>query len=323
MLYLSTKDLLTIGIDWKKCTDSINGAVQCLYEKDFAQPVKPYLRFRDLTNRIIAMPAFVGGSVNMAGIKWISSFPGNINKQLPRASSLVVLNDVNTGVPLSVINSSRLSAIRTASVTAFMLNRFLTARGGDRSLVFGMTGFGPIGQMHLEMIQSLAGQRVQEVLIFDLRPIDLSVIPSAIRSKIRIVKSWQEAYVPADVFMTCTVSKERYIDLQPKPGSFHANVSLRDYGSSVLKQVPCQIVDDWTEVCRENTDVEAAHKEWNLTEADCLTIADFAIDNPLKRLGKEESAVFHPMGMAVFDLAIAGQFYASAIEKGIGTTLES
>lgn len=56
----------------------------CLANNEFAQPIKPYLRYNNLKNRIIAMPAYAGGECDMAGIKWIASYPDNIN-QIGRA----------------------------------------------------------------------------------------------------------------------------------------------------------------------------------------------------------------------------------------------
>jgi N-[(2S)-2-amino-2-carboxyethyl]-L-glutamate dehydrogenase len=62
MLYLNQSDIENIGIDWVSITKVIESTVRRLGENDFAQPIKPYLRYQDLKNRIIAMPAYVGGS---------------------------------------------------------------------------------------------------------------------------------------------------------------------------------------------------------------------------------------------------------------------
>ena len=124
MLLLNEDHIKEIGIDWHKTVGVINHAVMQLQGNDFAQPIKPYLRYRDKKNRIIAMPAFVGGDINMAGIKWIASFPGNIKKGIPRAHSVVILNDADTGAPVSIIHTALLSIIRTASVSGLILSCF-------------------------------------------------------------------------------------------------------------------------------------------------------------------------------------------------------
>lgn len=60
MLYLSENNLKEIALNWENTIEAIDYATKCLHERNFAQPIKPYLRYRDLKNRIIAMPAFVG-----------------------------------------------------------------------------------------------------------------------------------------------------------------------------------------------------------------------------------------------------------------------
>ena len=125
MRYLGDNNVQEIHLDWEQNIDAIASATQCIAAADIAQPLKPYLRYGDLQNRIIAMPAYVGGAINQSGIKWIASFPENIKKGIKRAHSVIILNDAKTGEPISVINSGSISAIRTASVSGLMLKKFM------------------------------------------------------------------------------------------------------------------------------------------------------------------------------------------------------
>src|SRR4051794_41716412 len=70
-------------------------------------PPSYFLQFPDRpTARIIALPASVGGSVRVDGLKWISSFPQNVSAGLPRASAVLILNDHDTGYPFACLDSS-------------------------------------------------------------------------------------------------------------------------------------------------------------------------------------------------------------------------
>lgn len=320
MHYLSKDDLLNIGIKWNDVIDRINDAVLTLKNGDFAQPIKPYLRFRNLTNRIIAMPAYVGGNVSFAGIKWIASFPDNINKNIPRANSVTILNDADTGVPVCIVNTSFISAVRTAAVTGLVVRQYLAAKTVKEAKV-GMTGFGPIGQLHLQMIGDLLGDNLKQISIYDLRPIDQALIPDNLKDKVRIVNSWEEAFDDADIFMTCTVSKAPYINKKPKPGSLQLNVSLRDYVADFVDYTQIMIVDDWEEICRENTDIEVMHKTKGLQEKDTHSLANVVTQEILKNAGADDVIMFNPMGMAVFDIATAAYYYDKAQQSGIGTVL--
>ena len=322
MLYLNEQHLQDVGIDWSSLVDVIEAAVRCLGNNDFAQPVKPYLRYRDLKNRIIAMPAFIGGDFDIAGIKWIASFPDNIHKGIPRAHSVVVLNKAETGEPVAIINTALLSILRTAAVTGLMIRYFDKVRP-IKNAKLAVIGWGPIGQYHLRMVMNLFAEKITRIFLYDLRPIDKAVIDFAPRDKIVVTENWQQAYEDTDVFITATVSSAAYIDLPPKKGSLQLNISLRDYKTDIYNYVKGSIiVDNWEEICREKTDVEMMHLEKGLLKDQTKSIADMVMDNCMADYPPDAPVMFNPMGMAVFDMALGCYFLNKARKMGIGQELK-
>jgi len=113
------------------------------------------------------------------------------------------------------------------------------------------------------------------------------------------------------------------VDEKPKDGSLLLNVSLRDFKTSVYDYVKNGIiVDDWTEVCREKTDIEFLHLEKGLEEKDTKSIIDVVCSDCLKGYDSSQPIMFNPMGMGIFDIAIATYYYEKSIELGIGKDME-
>lgn len=321
MLYLNEKDIKNIELHWNEIVQVIERAVSCVAENDYSQPIKPYLRYGDPQNRIIAMPAYVGGKIKTSGIKWISSFPKNIEQNIPRAHSVVILNDADTGEPYTIINTGLLSVLRTAGVTGTMIKAYDKVRNLERIKV-GIIGWGPIGQYHFKMVTELLKGKISNIYLYDLRSINKDDIDYEHKDHVHVCTSWEEAYKEADIFITCTVSKEAYIDQEPKKGSLQLNISLRDYKTNIFEYVKNGIiVDDWKEVCRENTDIEKMALEKGLRKVATKSIVDIICKNGMQQFDKDQVIMFNPMGMAMFDIAVGSYYYEKAKSLQIGTKL--
>jgi len=321
MRYFNSQHIQEIGVDWQGAVDAIEACTHAMARGDFAQPIKPYLRYRDPANRIIAMPAFVGEPFESAGIKWIASFPGNIDRGVKRAHSVTILNQHDTGKPFAVFNTALVSGIRTAAVSGWVTRLYQQARD-LRDIRVGMTGFGPIGQFHLDMLCAILGDRMSSFTLYDIREVDPGLLPRDASFDIRMADNWQEAYRDVDIFVTCTVSKAPYVDLRPKPGSLQLNVSLRDFKPETRAWMDVILVDEWEEICRENTDIENMHKQEGLQKEDTLSVIDLATRPETRAFKPNQTVMFNPMGMAVYDMAIAKHYYDRGVARNIGVALE-
>ena len=185
----------------------------------------------------------------------------------------------------------------------------------------GITGWGPIGRHHYKMVTELLKDKIDKVVLFDVRPIDPKTIEGPLKDKTVVGDSWQDAYRNADIFMTCTVSKAPYIDEKPKPRSLQLNVSLRDYQVEILDHTKAIIVDDWEEICREKTDIEMMHIKRGLKEEDTKSISDVVCHNAMAGYPDDMPIMFNPMGMAIFDIATGRYYMDRARTLGVGQEL--
>src|SRR5207245_9140880 len=98
-----------------ECIHMVRDAYLAHADGQSFNPDSYFLQFPDKPDcRIIALPAYLGKNFDVAGLKWIASYPANIQRGFPRASAVLVLNSSETGYPFAILESSITSAARPA-----------------------------------------------------------------------------------------------------------------------------------------------------------------------------------------------------------------
>ena len=92
--------------------------------------------------RLMAMPAYLGGSFQTSGVKWYGSNIANRDKGLPRSILMFTLSDTDTGAPMAYMSANLLSAYRTGAVPGVGA-RYLARKD---SKVIGLLGPGVMGK---------------------------------------------------------------------------------------------------------------------------------------------------------------------------------
>ena len=133
-LYLSEPDMIKAGVkDMKACVESMEKMLLLLKAGDYRMggengnshgcmimfpdhPKFPGMPRNTQDRRFMAMPAYLGGDYQMAGVKWYGSNIENKDKGLPRSILMMTLSDKDTGAPLAFMSANLLSAYRTGGV---------------------------------------------------------------------------------------------------------------------------------------------------------------------------------------------------------------
>src|SRR5213593_1948971 len=103
----------------RECIRIVREAYLAHADGQSVNPDSFFLRFPEKPDcRIIALPAYLGNGFGVAGLKWISSYPANVQRGFPRASAVLVLNNYESGYPFAILESSIISAARTAASAA-------------------------------------------------------------------------------------------------------------------------------------------------------------------------------------------------------------
>ena len=159
----------------KQVTELVEATYRLHGAGDSVNPPSYFLRFPDRpTARIIALPASIGGQVRVDGLKWISSFPENVAAGVPRASAVLILNDHDTGYPFACLESSIISATRTAASAALAADRL--SHGRARPMRVGFFGVGLIAR-YIHTFLTATGWSFDEIGVFDLHADERGGLP--------------------------------------------------------------------------------------------------------------------------------------------------
>lgn len=276
-------------------------------------------------NRIIALPAYLGGSFEICGLKWVSSFPGNLERGLDRASALVILSSPVTGQPEAILEASRISAKRTAASAALAARHLQTGKQTKR---LGVVGCGPI---NFEVVRFVlfTFPEIEKLFLFDLDHERTEVFKHSCQSRVADVEietlNSIEAVLESAPLITfaTTAIKPHISDLSKcAPGSTILHVSLRDLTPEVILASD-NIADDVDHVCRANTSLHLAEQLVGNRDFIRCALPDILSGNAPARRDDQSIAVFSPFGLGVLDLAVGKLARDLALQEGIGTPITS
>ena len=286
-------------------------------------PHSVFLRFADDDpNRIIGLPAYLADEEPIAGLKWIASFPGNTARGLDRASAVLVLNSTSTGRPIAVMESSIISARRTAASAALAAQVLHEKK--DETCV-GLIGCGLINFEVLRFLR-VCFPRVERVALFDIAPAAAQRFIRRVQREMpglvcSSLASAEQVFTAAPLVSLATVAGTPHITsltgLSARSTVLH--VSLRDFAPAVIRAVD-NIVDDTDHVLRARTSLHLTELEdGNRAFVRCPLADILTGDAPARVEGRP--AMFSPFGLGILDLALARLVLDHARAKGAGVEI--
>jgi 2,3-diaminopropionate biosynthesis protein SbnB len=289
-------------------------------------PHSTFLRFpANDANRVIALPAYLGDSFNIAGIKWISSFPNNIRQNKNRASAVIILNTPETGRPRAIIEGSNISAKRTGASAALAAQQSHNHHGDS---CFGIVGAGPI---NFEVARFLLAARpeLRSCSVFDLDPARARQFAEKFETEFSGCKA-QTVVDLDEVLRSCSLvsvatnaSRPHINDLSTCPtGATILHVSLRDLDPQIILNCD-NILDDIDHVCRAQTSVHLAEQLAGSRDFLRCTLGEILNGAAPPRRDADGLTVFSPFGLGILDLAVSSLVCELAEKQQVGTVIES
>lgn len=285
---------------------------------DSVNPPSYFLRFPDRpSSRIIALPASIGGHLGVDGLKWISSFPENVAAGIPRASAVLILNDHDTGYPFACLESSIISAARTAASAALAADWL--SRGRQRPTRVGFFGVGLIAR-YIHRFLAGTGWSFDEIGVHDLSADSAAGFRGYLEQvgtagRVTVHDSAEKLIRSSDLVVFATVAAEPHVRelswFEHNPLVLH--ISLRDLAPEILL-ASTNVVDDIEHCLKANTSPHLAeqvtgNRNFLLGTLDDVMAGRVTVpaDRPL---------IFSPFGLGVLDLAVGKNVYDKVASFG-------
>ncbi|MBS1205636.1 MAG: ornithine cyclodeaminase [Proteobacteria bacterium] len=361
-IYLSEQDMIKAGVtDMPACVDTMEEMFGLLYQGDYRMAGAnndshgamvtfpenspfPTMPKPTADRRLMAMPAYLGGSFGTAGVKWYGSNIANRQKGLPRSILMFTLNDADTGAPLAHMSANLLSAYRTGAVPGVGARHL--ARKDSR--VIGLMGPGVMGKTVVAAFIAVCplidtikvkgrGQKSLDGFISWLT----ATYPQI--TTIEIVDTLEEVVRDADIVSYCSsgevgdpatypIVKREWV----KSGAFLAMPTLCSIDEGMTQPEVRKVLDNTGLYQAWYAEVpKPAHNHIPLIGVrfmDMLAAGELSEDQ-LEDIGKivagdapgrqneEEIIIMSVGGMPVEDVAWGTVVYRNALAQGIGVTL--
>ena len=280
--------------------DLVRSGYQLFLSGDGREGDPTYLSFSAESDaRIIAKPAVVESSVAVAGVKWISSFPSNTKRGLPRASGVLILNSAQTGLPIAVLDAAAINLHRTAA----------SAILGLRGLYSGTK---PVDTIGLVGLGRISGAIARYILDSEFSPMRWMISDINYDTSIRFAETLRDRGVDlqivelrdlcraSDVIVFATTATKPYVhdaDLFRK-GQLVIHISLRDLDPAVILQAD-NFTDSSSIAFSRGTSLELAEKAFGHRR-----FLKGDIGSVLNGSRTEKLGIFSPFGLGLLDLMV-------------------
>jgi len=321
MLYLSKSDVQTLGVTLGQIREAVKKGLRLQGLGKVQMP--PRAVVRPVADSFLnAMPVYVEG-LPVCGAKWMSGYKSNRTKDLPYINGLIVLNDVETGIPVAVMDCAEITAIRTGAIVGIEAEHLARP---DSSVV-GILGCGVQARKSLTALQDVLPE-LSLVRCYDIVREAADEFAAEMERQHPLINfvvcdSAAEMAQFADVVVTATpivdAPRPSLDEEDLKQGALVIALDLdASVSPSAMRRCDKTIVDDGEQFA--STKRERIH----LTEIGEEIYADLGDVVAGVRPGREstdERILCLNLGIAVADVVAAKVLYDRALSHGIGSKL--
>ena len=317
LLYLSAADVAAAGPDLPTIIGLLETAFREKGKGRVEMPPKPGVHPRG-DAFIHAMPAYIP-ALRSAGVKWVSGFPENQARGLPYISGLLILNDVDTGIPMAVMDCTWITAQRTAAASALSARHLARAE----SETVGILACGVQGRANLEAMTTIFP--VRRAYAYDIAPEAERRFVEEMGAKLGIeivpADGPRHAVSECDIVVTSgPILKHPKPTIEKgwlRPGGFASAVDFDSYWTP-------EALAEFDRIATDDTAQFDYYREagyFQQTPQPYADLGELVAGTKQGRGGKDERTLAINLGLALDDMAVAPEVYLRAVNLGLGTWL--
>jgi ornithine cyclodeaminase/alanine dehydrogenase-like protein (mu-crystallin family) len=318
IIYLSKADVEKLDVPIGEVIEAVERAFIEKAKGRTEAPPKPGIHPQN-DAFIHAMLAYLP-DLNAAGVKWVSGYPENPKRGLPYISGLLILNDVETGFPIAVMDCTWITAKRTGAATAVAAKHL--AREDAKTV--GILGCGVQGRSNVESLMAVFTD-IEEVKAYDISRENLERYAVEMKAKhgLKVIPagSPRKAVEGCDIVITAgPILKYPKPTIEPswfKDGGLACPLDFDSYWK-------VEAMRSMDKFCTDDREQLAYYKSQGYFSNIPRVHADLGEIVSGKKIGREnfkERIMSMNLGLAIEDIATAKLIHKKAKRLGVGTRL--
>lgn len=251
-----------------------------------------------------------------------ANFPQNGPRHgLPTIQGAVILSDAANGVPLAIMDSMSITALRTAAATA-LAAKYLARDDCETAMICGCGA-----QAGAQVRALLSVRKPRVVWAYDQDSARAAHFAAAMGSElgadIRPSSTLEDGVAASQVVVTCTSSRRFFITRSMvRPGTFIAAVGADSEDKQEIDpqlMARATVVTDLTEQAARIGELHHAIAAGTMSRADVhAELAEVVAGRKRGRTSADEITIFDSTGTGLQDVAAAIAVYRRAVDAGAG-----
>ena len=325
ILFLKQEDVIKAGaLDMKQVLATVEKTYELMGKGLIKNPPKVRTRIPDDENWqsfFNSMPCYIGGDVNIGGIKWAAESKKNaVTPGIPYGIDITILSDPETVLPFCILDGTLITAMRTSAVGGLLAKYSAPSNTPTATLV----GAGVIGKTMVMAICE-AIPTVKKIFLCDL---DLAKAQAVAAE---MAESYNVEIIPttdskgsaqqSQLIVTETTARKPFVDKSwLTPGCAVVSMASDEVELDVVRSADVICIDYWKQmITYRGKAVTQLYEAGELTENDVSELGDLVLGRKTGRTSDDQFVFATSMGIGALDIMIGYQLYQNAVKAGIGT----